>query len=585
MSLIAIHFFTFVFNLFGVQAIPAHLSDHWAIQKHWLRVGEQFEFQASSAKVPEYCRQHPNEELIFPQVVHSSQILKLDGQTIATMGKPDYSAGSPFYQQLTVNCDKLLAGDSVEWSVRSYSFFFSRLNDSPYFSKDDSAVNFLNVAMNVLAFGILLALAIFTFIIFKNRVADRLTYSVSIGSLFLSIYFANCANLLLGFNPTMLMSHKIADLAVWIGIFLFYYSYEVDGYSTPFYSRLAKWACGIGLAVIAIGQTGDVVQLGTILPMAPMALAFVAIMRKIAIKARTSGYQINLASKLFSVMSFLVFGLNDIFHIMGIINTGMVLSFGIIGCIFGLSISVAQEINFTYQERDEFRKELEAWAPPFILKALKYEKIKFPIRRDLAAITYDIIDSSKYHDTFVDGRPIRAVILQGFSETIIRNGGWRESHSGDSAYAHFGVLKSELAANVLAYRSAIAFKEFLGQLNQKHGLNVECGIGLHVATDVLINVHSISLQMDQETIQQKSFDTTSTDVDLVHRIESFIHLLPGTNVAMSEKFVRSLNFGTEGFVHLGRFKLKGQKELTNIYILPNPKVSPEILQHYFQQSA
>lgn len=585
MAMMAIHFFTFIFNVFGVSAIPAHFEDTWKIEKQWTQVDDQFEFRASTEFASNYCRHNPDEELVFPQVVHSSQVVKLDGKTIASLGKRDLSAGSPFYQQLTINCDKILEGRTLEWTVLSYSFYFSRLNEVPYFAKNEVWVNFLNVTMNYFAFAILLALSIFTFIIYKNRVPDRLTYGVSIGSFFLSIYFANASNLLFGFSTTMLLSHKIADISLWIGIFLFYYAYEIDGYSSRFFALLSRWACLISILVMAFSRNGDVVQFGTILPMAPMAMAFIWIIRNIYLRAKTAQLHRNLIFKLLSVGCFLIFGLNDIFHITGIINTAMTLSFGIIGCIFGLSVSVAQEVDFAYQERDEFRKELEAWAPPFILKAIKYERIKFPIRKDLAAITYDIVNSSKYHDVFVDGRPLRAVILQGFSESIIRNGGWRESHSGDSAYAHFGVLKTELPANALAFQAAIEFKDFLDRLNKKHSLTIDCGIGLHIAKNVLINVHSIEIKTATEVVQQKSFDTTSADVDLVHRLENFVHKLPGTNIALSEKFVDSLDFKIVNLIELGRFQLKGQIGLTNIFVIPNEKTNSSRLKSYFDQAS
>lgn len=585
MELLAIHFFTLIFNLFGVQSVPADFTQHWVIEKNWETVGNHILFQATSKDLGSYCATHPNEDLVFPQVVHSSQVVRVDGVPIATLGRPDHSAGSPFYQRLTVACAEITHGRELQWEVLSYSSFFSRLNESPYFTESGENVNFLNVTTNHLAFGILLVLSIFTFIVFRKRVPNRLTYSVSFGSLFLAIYFANASNLLMGLTMTMLISHKIADISVWIGIFLFYRAFEVAGYSSRIHFWSVRFFTLLGIGVIASGSTGDTVQFGTILPMLPMVMAFLSVIRQIGQKVRVLGWQPNLISRLFSVASFLVFGLNDICHVTGIINTGMALSFGIIGCIFGLAISVAQEVDQTYSERDELRTELEAWAPPFILKALKHDKIKFPIRKDLAAITYDIIDSSKYHDVFIEGRPIRAVLLQAFSEVIIRKGGWRESHSGDSAYAHFGILQNERPANTMAYQAAIEFRTFIEGLNAKHGVQIQCGIGLHLAQNVLINVHSIAIESNSEVVQQKSFDTTSSDIDLVHRIESFVHLLPGTNIAMSEKFMSSLDFQIEGLFELGTFKLKGQKELTTIFVSPNTAIPSQILKHYSSQSA
>jgi len=114
---------------------------------------------------------------------------------------------------------------------------------------------------------------------------------------------------------------------------------------------------------------------------------------------------------------------------------------------------------------------------------------------------------------------------------------------------------------------------------------VQCGIGLHAAQNVLINVHSITIQTNTETVQQKYFDTTSADVDLVHRIESFVHRLPGTNIALSERFVESLDFEIANLIQLGRFQLKGQETPTTIYVIPNEKTASSVVKRFFEQAS
>lgn len=577
MAFVAIQIFTILFQILGVRALPEQPDPFWNIEQQWVQQGDQFVLKASSATVPQYCRQHRQEVLIFPQIIHSAQVLRLDGKIVETLGKMDHSASDPFYQQMVIACDKLFDGNSVSWDVQSYSFFFSRMDRYPYFQQGELMPNFLNVTANYLAFAVLLVLSIFTFIIFKDRVANTLTYSVSVGSILLSIYFAVSSNLLVGTHISMILAHKLADISLWAGIFLFYRAFSIEDFSSKSCDWVVNVSCGLGILFIMFAENGDLVQLGTMIPMLPVSLSFSFIVFQVANQARKTGITNDLISKFCSVFCFLVFGLNDIFHVMGVIHTGMTLNLGIIGCILGLSISVAKRIDSTYIERDELRTELEAWAPPFILKAIKHEKIKFPIKKNLAAINYDIINSSKFHDVFIGEKPIRAVVLQAFSEIILKNGGWRESHSGDSAYAHFGILQNEVSAHLLAYRSALEFKSFLNELNEKHSVNLHCGIGLHIADDVLVNVHSVELTIDKEIVQQKSFDTTSTDIDLVHRIESMIHLLPGTNIAMSKKFAEVMNFKIEGLVQLGTFKLKGQKIPTTIFVIPNLSVTQQDL--------
>jgi CheY-like chemotaxis protein/class 3 adenylate cyclase len=242
------------------------------------------------------------------------------------------------------------------------------------------------------------------------------------------------------------------------------------------------------------------------------------------------------------------------------------------------------ELKQAKVEEETLRKELESWAPPFLLETLKNKDHDLSLKRDIAALTFDIVESSKYHDVKVDGRPIRSIVLQGFSEAVLRNGGWRESHSGDSAYAHFGILTHEKKPSESALAAASEFRVFLRSIATKYDIPIECGVGLHVAQDITINIHQVEINTPHGIIIQKSFDTSSSDVDLVHRIEKFIHILPGSNVAMSEQFVKSLASPPPGLVDLGYHKLKGQKDLIRIYLKPSDKAQTELIEHLKEQA-
>lgn len=225
-----------------------------------------------------------------------------------------------------------------------------------------------------------------------------------------------------------------------------------------------------------------------------------------------------------------------------------------------------EDLKIAKSVEEQARKELEAWAPPFVLSAIQNDSLKFPMKRDLALICFDIINSSETHDITIEGASVRSVILKGFSESVLRQGGWRESHAGDSAYAHFGMLESTSNPVESALATATEFRSFLRALNLKHGLKLECGIGLHLAKNVSINLHEIEIQTPKGTIKQKSFDSTSPDVDLVHRLESFTHSLPGSNVAISESFASVVFDKLPQAKDLGSFQLKGQKSPIKIYL-------------------
>lgn len=231
------------------------------------------------------------------------------------------------------------------------------------------------------------------------------------------------------------------------------------------------------------------------------------------------------------------------------------------------------ELELSRKSESELRRELEAWAPPFILSALVDKKMAFPMKKNLAVITFDLVESSRYHDTYIEGRPARNHLLHTFTEMVLRHGGWRESHSGDSAYAHFGLLKELEKPADAAFAVASEFRVFMRHFATKHGLPIECGLGLHLAEDCLIDIHTIQTRCADQEIIQKSFDSTSGDIDLVHRMEKFTHQLPGSNIAMSARFVESLSSPPPGLVDAGEHLFKGQSRPVRMFLKLSDRVT------------
>lgn len=240
-------------------------------------------------------------------------------------------------------------------------------------------------------------------------------------------------------------------------------------------------------------------------------------------------------------------------------------------------VTVLKELEDSKRAEQEMRRELESWVPPFILQALQKKNIQFPVIRDLVGITFDIIQSSRLHDLALTGKPLRAQILQLFSEAIIRHGGWRESSAGDSAYGHFGLFNENQNPADAALAVAREFRVALRNLSQLNSVQVECGIALHTAKDCVVDIHSVQLQTPQGPVAQKTFDTAGADVDLLHRMEKLVHSLPGSNIIMSKSFMDALKSSPNQFVNIGAHLFAGQKQSVELYLITSDLVNEQDL--------
>lgn len=214
---------------------------------------------------------------------------------------------------------------------------------------------------------------------------------------------------------------------------------------------------------------------------------------------------------------------------------------------------------------EKFRRELECWAPPFILNMFESGQKSYPCSKDLAVITYDIIKSSELHDKSFNGVSIRSLILRGFTEILLKSGAWRESHSGDSAFGHIGLFKEVPNSCDILLSAASEFRVFLRNLSLQANVPFECGVGLHFAKDCLVDIHEVNIDYFGQKLTQKSFDATSSGIDLVHRIEKVAHDYPGSNVMMTSDFFERITLGKSQITSLGVFKFKGQVQDTEVF--------------------
>lgn len=232
-------------------------------------------------------------------------------------------------------------------------------------------------------------------------------------------------------------------------------------------------------------------------------------------------------------------------------------------------LSALKDLEIAKLKESKMREELECWVPPFVLWTIRGQESHVLKSPDLVGIAMDIIGSSRLHDVTFEGRPIRGQIIQIFTEAILRHGGWRESHSGDSAYGHFGLLEEKENPSESALAAAHEFRAGLKSLSEISGTKVECGIALHVARKCPIQVHTVHLNTPRGPITQKSFDTSSADIDLLHRMEKLVHQLPGSNIVMTKSFAESLRNSPANAVTVGQHLFAGQIEPVELLLVPS----------------
>jgi signal transduction histidine kinase len=158
----------------------------------------------------------------------------------------------------------------------------------------------------------------------------------------------------------MLLTHKIADIGVWLGIARVMNALRIEGMlgNKAYFIYLANVA--IGLFIIAFGSSGDVIQLGTSLPfgasMVVLFIPFIAGLRDLA----TSRFDNKNMLRILSLLSFITACFNEVFVVLGLINSSPMLPVGFLAGVLFFAFSVNERINETYRERDYLRENLEA---------------------------------------------------------------------------------------------------------------------------------------------------------------------------------------------------------------------------------
>lgn len=359
MNELILNFFLVFNSMLGIQKVHPAFVNEWLIDQNWNAKNGNYSFKASNQSLVKSCNNNQKKYILFPKIIHSYQSIYIDGKLSKQIGDPSFKKANSFYEQMTINCSDVINAKEITWEIISYSSFFARIISVPKIQNTNLLPNFFNVTANIISVGILQVLSLFTFVIYRKRVNTKLTLAVSLGAGLFSLYFLFASSSVFGLNLSMLNAHKLSDLGLWSGGGLFLWAFFLEGLMSPVVFYFLVFMFSIGLLFIALGSTGDIVQLGSLLPLIPFLFAALNILFHLFKATSLHGYKTETLIKFFSISTFLVFGLNDGFNIIGIFDTMMLISVGSVGGVLGLSIAVVQAINLTYQERDDLLAKLE----------------------------------------------------------------------------------------------------------------------------------------------------------------------------------------------------------------------------------
>lgn len=225
-------------------------------------------------------------------------------------------------------------------------------------------------------------------------------------------------------------------------------------------------------------------------------------------------------------------------------------------------------------------QEVSAYIQPTFLKAILSKK-QHAAKGRFFGVVYDIINSSEYLGIVIEGSSVRNLISNRFTELVIKYGGFLETHIGDSAYSHFGLLDDVTDCNVILALTH-EFRTSIRALSERYHVDVEVGIALHTADNVIQVERTLASTLDDgTTVKNKRYQTESPDVDLLFRVEKLVHSLPGSNIIITQDFYERLSERNQiKFSHLGTFKPKGQLKAVNLYIARSDKCSEDDLARF-----
>jgi signal transduction histidine kinase len=348
-------------SLLGVSSLPVDqgMPSDWTVEHTWQADQGVFTLEASNQKIPQTCKAKPDGFVEFPVIIHGAHEAFMDGKRIAFFGDPTFKSVRSFYGTMILACKDLQEGHTLTWRAYSYSHYFARVGFWPRFQARSPNINFFQETLNTVAAGGLMMLALLSLFVFWGQVPHHLTISlVGTGAAFAGYFIATTAT---SFNLSfsMLHLHKLADFSLWLGTLLLFNTFRVSGlFGNKAYAVYCVHVFA-AILVIAVGNTGDVIQFGTTIPFGTffgvMGMGFANLLQR----SRRQGIHRTFILQILSLSSFIFISVNDVLVVLGLIQGPVLLSVGVLGGVTFLALNVHERIVEAYRERDYLRHHLE----------------------------------------------------------------------------------------------------------------------------------------------------------------------------------------------------------------------------------
>lgn len=347
-------------SLFGVEIYPHGGDVFWPQNISWTNSEAGRRFQIESTTLPEACSKSPPGSYVnFPVVLMTNQSFYADGKLIrSTAGSFEHiEATAP---QLIVRCDEIKNAKSVRWSLEAEVKAFASIKYLPYISSFKPRTGTITNFVNLLGCGAALTLGIISLIFFNNTEFRSLRIPLAISAFAGGIYAASLVPGPLGLDLDGLTLSKLAVSSVWISNLMVFYLYRIQGYiSKKWFVFIATWLL-VGILTALFAPNPDVAGIGTLIDYPPTFVALIFVYIRI-LKDKSLSKKSNYSRLVYLACpaTFIFFGFLEMFSIMGVFIGPYIFPIGIVMGLLFYVLSLNEQVNETFRERDYLRENLE----------------------------------------------------------------------------------------------------------------------------------------------------------------------------------------------------------------------------------
>jgi signal transduction histidine kinase len=280
--------------------------------------------------------------------------------------------------------------------------------------------NFFARTLHIAGVGMALVLGLFSLTLFAGKVPGRLNAAVTLSALFSAVYFTLTVSDAYGFELSMLTAHRIADLGVWLSILLLAYSLHLENLIGSRFFKVYAAHVALALAIIALADSGDAIQLGTSLPFAISLSLVILPLKKTLLDVYYGHSRRRSVLQSGTLLLFALGSFNEIFSVSGVLDTPPLFPLAYTGSVFFLALAVNERISDTYRERDYLRAHLESEVErkTLALKEAQAELVQSAKLASLGTLSAGIAHEINNSLNYVNGalQPLERLVLAKMPE-------------------------------------------------------------------------------------------------------------------------------------------------------------------------